>query len=95
MIFTENDLRILKHILDRNNPDGDSGLSPATATSVKEIVSRTGLSDRKVRNTINQLLEEEYIAYGVSQGRTKRYYVLTKGLKTMRDLSKTTVGERR
>lgn len=91
MIYTLNDYKVLKNILDRN--DDKKGLSKSTGTTVHEIVVKTELSDKKVRDSLKNFLNDEMIAYGVANGRTKTYYILPKGLEEIISLNEMVVKE--
>lgn len=91
MIYTLNDIKILKNIMDK--VDSTKGLSKINGTSVKELVEKTGLSDKKIRIAIKKFLEDEMIAYGIANGRTKTYYILLKGLDELESLKETVIEE--
>lgn len=84
MVFTQYDIKILANIIDPN--DNKKGLGKMTGTTVKEIVDRTNFSDKKVRMALKKFLQEEMIAYGIADGRTKTYYILPKGLEELDSL---------
>ncbi|MEG1309832.1 MAG: hypothetical protein RSD06_03040 [Bacilli bacterium] len=91
MVYTLNDIKILKNIMDKE--DESKGLSKVTGTTVKEIVSKTKLSDKKVRISIKHFLDEGLIAYGIADGRTKTYYILPKGLEEIFSLKEMVIKE--
>lgn len=91
MLYTLNDIKVLKNIMDRE--DETKGLSKSTGSTVKEIVAKTKLSDKKVRLAIKKFLDYEMIAYGISDGRTKTYYILPKGLEEIFSLKEMVVKE--
>ena len=84
MVFTQYDIKILANIIDPN--DTRKGLGKMTGATVKEIVDKTKFSDKKVRMALKKFLEEEMIAYGIADGRTKTYYILPKGLEELDSL---------
>lgn len=83
-MYTQNDYKILKHILKKNDPE--KGLIKSKGTTVVEIVESTGLSDRKVRVALKSFMQDGMICYGVSIGRTKTYCLLKKGLEEIKSL---------
>lgn len=83
-MYTQNDYRILKHILKKE--DKTKGLTKSNGTTIAEIVESTGLSDRKVRVALNRFIEDEMVCHGVSIGRTKTYCVLKKGLDELKSI---------
>lgn len=83
-VYTHYDYKILKNILDKN--DLDKGLKKAKGTSVKEIVTKTGLSDKKVRNTIKLLMEDNLIFNGISNGKTRTFCVSEEGLEEIQSI---------
>ncbi|MBM7836295.1 hypothetical protein [Clostridium sardiniense] len=91
MLYTLNDIKVLKNIMDRE--DETKGLSKSTGSTVKEIVAKTKLSDKKVRLAIKKFLDDEMIAYGIADGRTKTYYILPKGLEEIFSLKEMVVKE--
>jgi predicted transcriptional regulator len=84
MVFTENDYKILKAIIDRNNEK--KGLCKSNGTSIKELVDKTQLSDKKVRQTIKRFLEVEFIVEGASIVKAKTYILTTKGFEELNSL---------
>lgn len=91
MLYTLNDIKVLKNIMDRE--DETKGLSKSTGSTVKEIVVKTKLSDKKVRLAIKKFLDDEMIAYGIADGRTKTYYILPKGLEEIFSLKEMVIKE--
>lgn len=83
-IFTENDYKILKAIIDRNNEK--KGLCKISGTTIKELVSKTQLSDKKVRLTIAKFLEEGFISEGASIVKAKTYILTQKGFEELNSL---------
>lgn len=83
-VYTENDYKILAKITDK---EFKCGLSKSTGLSIKDLVDRTGLSDKKVRISIKRFLEDGLVGYGVSKGNTKTYYLLEKGLEEMTSIN--------
>lgn len=89
--FTENDYRILKSIIDRSSKK--KGLSKSEGTSIKELIAKTGLSDKKIRETIKKFIEVGYITHATSIIREKTYMLTPLGFKELNDLRKNIFGE--
>lgn len=83
-VFTENDYKIMKSILDKN--DKDKGRCKTKATTIEEIKSKTDLSITKIRNTLNLFIENGFVMEGVKQGRTKTYMVTKEGMRELNSL---------
>ncbi|MGL5647854.1 MAG: hypothetical protein ACRDDY_08380 [Clostridium sp.] len=83
-MYTQNDYKILKHILKKD--DKTKGLTRSNGTTIAEIIESTGLSDRKIRVTLNRFIDDEMVCYGVSIGRTRTYCVLKKGLDELKSI---------
>ncbi len=77
-VFTENDYKIMKAILDKN--DKQKGLRRNKATTIEEIKEKTNLSPTKIRTTLNLFMQHGFISEGIRQGRTKTYMMTEKGL---------------
>lgn len=89
--FTENDFRILKSILDRG--DKKKGLTIVSGTTIEEIVNKTRLSDKKVRDTINKFKEVGYVTEGIKKVRTKTYILTKEGFIFLNNIRKNIFGE--
>lgn len=89
--FTENDFKILKSIIDRG--DNKKGLTIASGTSIQDIVSKTNLSSKKVRDTIKKCVELGYVQEGLSRVRTKTYILTTNGLAVLKLAKINIIGE--
>lgn len=89
--FTENDFKILKSIISRG--DSRKGLTIATGTSIQEIMDKTGLSSKKVRDTIKKCVEVGYVQEGLSRIRTKTYILTTNGLAVLKSAQINILGE--
>lgn len=89
--FTENDFKILKSIIDRG--DKKKGLSISTGTSIQEIITKTGLSSKKVRDTIKKCVELGYVQEGLARVRTKTYILTTNGLSVLKLAKINIIGE--
>lgn len=83
-VYTKNDYKILKNIMDRK--DETKGLSKNKATTVKEVCDKTGLSYNKVRLTLKNFLEDGFVGYGVALSKTKTFYVTEEGLIELKSL---------
>ena len=86
MVFTENDYKILKAIIDRR--DRTKGLCKGNGTTVKEIIEKTGLSDKKVRLTLKNFEEEGFISRGLKKVKADTYLLSTKGFEELSGLRK-------
>ena len=89
--FTENDFRILKSILDRG--DKKKGLTAINGTTVEEIAEKTGLSTKKVRDTLNKFIVEGYVTEGIKKVRTKTYLLTKEGFIFLNSVRKNIFGE--
>lgn len=83
-MYTQNDYKVLKHILKKD--DKTKGLTKSNGTTISEIVESTKLSDRKVRVALKNFMDDEMVCYGVSMGRTKTYCILKKGLDELKSI---------
>lgn len=83
-VYTKNDYKILKNIMDRN--DETKGRSRNKGTTVKEICDKTGLSYNKVRLTLKMFLEDGFVGYGVALVKTKTFYITEDGLIELKSL---------
>ena len=89
--FTENDFKILKSILDRG--DNKKGLNIANGTTIEEMVKKTKLSDKKVRDTINKFKESGYVTEGIKKVRTKTYVITKEGFTLLNNIRTNIFGE--
>lgn len=83
-VFTENDYKILKAVIDRNNEK--KGLCKGNGTTIKELIEKTKLSDKKVRITIKNFLDEGFITEGASIVKAKTYILTQKGFEELNSL---------
>lgn len=90
-IFTQNDYKILKAIVDRG--DKKKGMCKTEGTSIKELIQKTELSDKKIRNTLTQFLEIGYISEGASIGKARTYILTKEGFMELNSLRKNIFGE--
>lgn len=89
--FTENDFKILKSIIDRG--DNKKGLTISDGTSISEIVEKTGLSYKKIRETIIRFKEVGYVTEGIKRVRTKTYILTIEGCECLTNIKKNIFGE--
>lgn len=90
-IFTKNDYEILKAIVDRG--DKKKGLCKTNGTTIKELIEKTELSDKKVRNTLKQFLDVGFISEGASIGKARTYILTQEGFLELNSLRKNIFGE--
>lgn len=90
-VFTENDYKILKSIMSRG--DSLKGLCKAKGTTIKEIVDRVKLSDRKVRVTLKRFEEVGYIARAMKIGRADAFMLTEAGMSELKSLKINLFGE--
>lgn len=90
-IFTQNDYKILKAIVDRG--DRKKGMCKTNGTSIKEIIDKTELSDKKIRNTLKQFLDVGFISEGASVGKARTYMLTQEGFIELNNLRKNIFGE--
>lgn len=89
--FTENDFNILKSILDRG--DDSKGLTMLNGTTIMEIVKKTNLSDKKVRDSLNNFKEIGYVTEGIKRVRTKTYILTKEGFTFLNQAKKSVIFE--
>lgn len=89
-IYTENDYKILKAIIDRNNEK--KGLCKGSGTSIKEIVDKTELSDKKIRQTLKKFEEDGFITKGLRIVRADTFILTEQGFEELNSLRKTIFG---
>lgn len=90
-IFTQNDYEILKAIVDRG--DKKKGLCKTNGTTIKEIIDKTELSDKKIRNTLKQFLDIGFISEGASIGKARTYMLTKEGFIELKSLRINIFGE--
>jgi DNA-binding MarR family transcriptional regulator len=91
IIFTENDYKILKAIIDRN--DKRKGLCKGNGTTIKEIIEKTKLSDKKVRITLKKFQKEGFITYGLRIIKADTFLLTEKGFEELNSLRTNIFGE--
>jgi predicted transcriptional regulator len=62
-------------------------------TTIKELIEKTELSDKKIRNTLVQFLEVGYISEGASIGKAKTFMLTKEGFIELNSLRKNIFGE--
>ena len=90
MSLTENEFKILKSILDRD--DKKKGLIVINGTSVDEIACKTGLSSKKIRDTLNKFKKMGYVNEGFKRVRLKTYILTKEGVLFLNNIRKNTLG---
>ena len=85
-ILTQNDIFVLKNIIDKN--DKTKGRVKTNGTTVKEIQIKTNLSDRKIRNSIQMFLDKGCVVYGISNGKSKTYCITSSGIEILLNINK-------
>lgn len=82
-VYTKLDYKILRAITASGNGK-NKGISKINGTNVKEVMEHTGLSEGKVRTSMNTFIKEGLLEYGVADGRTRTYCITNKGLEELR-----------
>lgn len=90
-IFTTNDYEILKAIINRD--DKKKGLCKANGTTVKEIIDKTKLSDRKVRLTLKRFEEVGFITKGAKIAKADTFILTEEGFLELKSLRMNIFGE--
>lgn len=91
IIFTENDYKILKAIIDRN--DKKKGLCKGNGTTIKELIDKTKLSDKKIRITLKNFEKEGFITHGLKLIKADTYLLTEKGFQELNSLRMNIFGE--
>jgi predicted transcriptional regulator len=68
-------------------------LCKGSGTTIKEIVSKTQLSDKKVRQALKEFLEVGFIVEGASIIKAKTFILTTAGFEELNSLRKNIFGE--
>lgn len=84
-----NDYRILSAIIDKE--DKTKGIKEFNGTTIKEIVAKTQLSERKIRETKDKLLKRGFIREGIKNMNIKSYVMTQLGIE---ELKKTMEGNK-
>ena len=90
-MFTENDIRILKYLLNRK--DRNAGLTMANGKTINEIAESTGLSTKKVRQTIKTFIECGFAENGIKKGNAATYIITIRGLEELKNIRKNIINE--
>jgi len=90
-IFTENDYKILKSIIDRE--DDKKGLCKAKGTSIKEIMDKTNLSYKKIRETLGKFIEVGFVTNATNIVKAKTYMLTPSGFEELNSLRIDIFGE--
>lgn len=84
--FTENDYKIMKAILDKN--DKQKGRCKSKGTTVQEIEIKTNLSSKKIRDTLKKFVGCGFATEGIRIVRTKTYLLTPEGVAELNSLRK-------
>lgn len=82
--YTENDYKVLKAIIERNNER--KGLCKGDGTTITELIEKTGLSEKKIRLTLKRFNESAFVTKGVKKGRAETYILTILGVKELNSL---------
>ena len=82
-MLTMNDYKILQAIISRE--DKTKGITKINGTTINEIVEKTGLSIRKVRDTKEKLIKLGFIKEGVKIVNQKTFLITKLGLEELKD----------
>lgn len=91
MCFTDTDYKILKAIIDRNNRL--KGMCKSDGTTVKEIISKTKVSDRKVRETLKKFEDVGFVEKAIKQGKADSFMLTAEGFLELKSLKLNIFGE--
>lgn len=82
-MLTMNDYKILQAIISRE--DKTKGITKINGTTINEIVEKTGLSVRKVRDTKEKLIRLGFIKEGIKIVNQKTFLITKLGLEELKD----------
>lgn len=82
-MLTMNDYKILQAIISRE--DKTKGITKINGTTINEIVEKTGLSVRKVRDTKEKLIKLGFIKEGVKIVNQKTFLITKLGLEELKE----------
>ena len=82
-MLTMNDYKILQAIISRE--DKTKGVTKINGTTINEIVEKTGLSVRKVRDTKEKLIKLGFIKEGIKIVNQKTFLITKLGLEELKD----------
>lgn len=89
--FTKKDYEILKAIIDRNNER--KGLCKGDGTTIKEIIEKTELSDKKIRQTLKKFEQKGFISKGLKIVKADTYILTQEGFRELNSLRINIFGE--
>lgn len=78
--YTKSDLSIFTMLIQHNK------VNEIKSVSYEKLCEWTGLSYQKVSQTIKKAIEDEFVKEGMKDGHKKRFYITSKGIKTIADL---------
>lgn len=82
--YTTKDYNILKSIIEKGNKK--KGLCKGYGTTIKEIIDKTKLSDKKVRVTLAKFEEEGFIEKTIKATNANAYIMTKKGMDELSSL---------
>ena len=82
-MLTMNEYKILQAIISRDYKT--KGITKINGTKINEIVEKTGLSIRKVRDTKEKLIKLGFIKEGVKIVNQKTFLITKLGLEELKD----------
>lgn len=91
MCFTDTDYKILKGVIDRNN--SLKGMCKSSGTTIKEILDKTKLSDRKIRETLKKFEEAGFVEKAIKQGKADSFMLTEEGFLELQSLRTNIFGE--
>lgn len=91
MNFTQNDFKIIRALLDRD--DRTKGLCLNNGTTIVEVAQKTGLSDKKIRTSLNEFIKVGYVVEALKVGKAKSYIVTDVGLLELKKIRINVLGE--
>lgn len=87
-VLTENDYRIFQKVLTNNL---DRGKSKTKGITVKMLMELSDLSNTKIRDTLNVLIDYGYIERGISIGREKTYFITQDGIEELKSIAQSVI----
>lgn len=89
--YTTKDYNILKAVIDRDGKK--KGFCKGYGTTIKEIIKKTKLSDKKVRITLAKFEEEGFIEKTIKVTNANAYIITKKGMDELNSLRKNILSE--
>lgn len=88
--LTINDIKVMSLMFDIKT---GIGLSKAKGMTVEEIVEKTSeiMSESKVRNAINKLLQCGFVDLGIKNGKKKTYHITSFGFEYIVSIKETVI----